>query len=491
MHSQPPLTLDDKLNVVAQLCDGLSYAHEQGVVHRDVKPDNVFLLEDGSVKLLDFGIAKLHDVDADAPGRRAGQRVVHVAGTGRRQRIGRRPRRHLLDRRRAVRAAVGQQAVRRRLADRGHRQDPEGRSDADRRGRRPALPPNVIAAVMKALQKDPADRFQTADAIEPRAAEHPQASASVGVEAEHGRDALRQHAGDEGAARRLPEERAAARSLATRTRRLTRAVAGTPTRRSIARLVDAGGIAAAVVRRGRRRLRDVRRGARRHRRRQSRRTLRRRRTPRSRRRPTPRRPRRTPSAPAPAPAPAPAAPPQPDANAAPSSGARGAAAGTRGTRHRRSRVRAAPAAALGGRRSSVTLTGGYPFEVVDGHEVDFRGRHVARTQAAGRQGAAAASAAVFPQPDRARRGIGEPAIRVRRAGPRQPRRPQRAGNVRRRHSEQEARQSAAYVKEIAAGSYKVDLVCGSDVVKSALRHGAGWTESRRANPMKSTSIVSA
>src|SRR5262245_57564845 len=59
MAAAPALTLDDKLNVIAQLCDGLSYAHEQGVVHRDVKPDNVFILEDGSVKLLDFGIAKL------------------------------------------------------------------------------------------------------------------------------------------------------------------------------------------------------------------------------------------------------------------------------------------------------------------------------------------------------------------------------------------------------------------------------------------------
>ena len=59
MAGRPPLSIDDKLNIVAQLCDGLSYAHEQGVVHRDVKPDNVFILEDGSVKLLDFGIAKL------------------------------------------------------------------------------------------------------------------------------------------------------------------------------------------------------------------------------------------------------------------------------------------------------------------------------------------------------------------------------------------------------------------------------------------------
>jgi serine/threonine-protein kinase len=59
MEQSPPLTLDDKLDVVAQLCNGLGYAHAQGVVHRDVKPANVFLLQDGTVKLLDFGIAKL------------------------------------------------------------------------------------------------------------------------------------------------------------------------------------------------------------------------------------------------------------------------------------------------------------------------------------------------------------------------------------------------------------------------------------------------
>jgi serine/threonine-protein kinase len=59
MEQSPPLTLDDKLDIVAQLCSGLGYAHAQGVVHRDVKPANVFLLQDGTVKLLDFGIAKL------------------------------------------------------------------------------------------------------------------------------------------------------------------------------------------------------------------------------------------------------------------------------------------------------------------------------------------------------------------------------------------------------------------------------------------------
>ncbi|HKB11890.1 MAG TPA: protein kinase [Vicinamibacterales bacterium] len=59
MKLEPPLTIDETVEIVAQLCDGLGYAHEQGIVHRDVKPGNIFLLADGSVKLLDFGIAKL------------------------------------------------------------------------------------------------------------------------------------------------------------------------------------------------------------------------------------------------------------------------------------------------------------------------------------------------------------------------------------------------------------------------------------------------
>jgi serine/threonine protein kinase len=59
VRSGEPLMLQEKLDLVIQVCRGLAYAHDHRIVHRDVKPSNVRVLEDGSVKIMDFGIAKL------------------------------------------------------------------------------------------------------------------------------------------------------------------------------------------------------------------------------------------------------------------------------------------------------------------------------------------------------------------------------------------------------------------------------------------------
>ncbi|MBX9693881.1 MAG: protein kinase, partial [Cyanobacteria bacterium] len=50
-------------NILKQLGEGLSYAHSMNVVHRDVKPDNIFILNDGTVKITDFGIARVADLE--------------------------------------------------------------------------------------------------------------------------------------------------------------------------------------------------------------------------------------------------------------------------------------------------------------------------------------------------------------------------------------------------------------------------------------------
>ena len=57
------LSLDRALDIAAQVADGLSYAHQHDVVHRDIKPANIMILNDGRVKIMDFGIARMRTAD--------------------------------------------------------------------------------------------------------------------------------------------------------------------------------------------------------------------------------------------------------------------------------------------------------------------------------------------------------------------------------------------------------------------------------------------
>ncbi|HEV3196358.1 MAG TPA: protein kinase [Bryobacteraceae bacterium] len=62
IRERTPVPMLDKLRIMSQVSQGLEHAHSHGVVHRDVKPANIMWLSDGSVKVMDFGIARMmHD----------------------------------------------------------------------------------------------------------------------------------------------------------------------------------------------------------------------------------------------------------------------------------------------------------------------------------------------------------------------------------------------------------------------------------------------
>ncbi len=154
-----PLSLEDKLAVMVQVCDGLHYAHQKGIIHRDVKPGNIFVLQNGQAKILDFGIARIATTD---PGL---TRTGLIMGTLRymapEQARGRVDHRSDMFSAAAVfyellayRAAFDAEDPMETL-ERLRVENPPPLTQLD-----PSIPPALAAIVERALRKDPAQRYR-------------------------------------------------------------------------------------------------------------------------------------------------------------------------------------------------------------------------------------------------------------------------------------------------------------------------------------------
>jgi hypothetical protein len=167
-----PLPLRKAVEVGGQIARGLAAAHEKGIVHRDLKPENVFVTNDGRVKILDFGLAKLTQVDGGeasqsptaAPGTDAGA-VLGTVGYMSPEQVRAQPVDHrsdifsfgsvlyeMLSGRRAFRGDSAVETMSAIL-----KEDPPDLSETNR-----SLPPALERIVSHCLEKNVEERFQSA-----------------------------------------------------------------------------------------------------------------------------------------------------------------------------------------------------------------------------------------------------------------------------------------------------------------------------------------
>jgi WD40 repeat protein/tRNA A-37 threonylcarbamoyl transferase component Bud32 len=166
VKEQGPLEPGEACAIAAQAASGLAHAHAQGIVHRDIKPQNILLSEQGSAKVLDLGLARISESEGDE--QTALTQEGAVMGTIDYMAPEQARNTHLADSRSDIYSLGATLYF--LLAG---RPPFSGGSAADKLLRlsteaptplaqlRPGLPHAVVEVVDRALQKKPADRFQT------------------------------------------------------------------------------------------------------------------------------------------------------------------------------------------------------------------------------------------------------------------------------------------------------------------------------------------
>src|SRR5579859_8087369 len=162
LREHAPLPVDEAIRITVQLADALQYCHELGVVHRDLKPENVLIEQDGTVKLVDFGIALLKGARRltfrrlssgfGTPDYMAPEQVQGDRGDARTDLY-----------------AVGVMLYEMLTGEVPYQGDSPLAVMSQRvttdapllRSRRPDLPPALEAVVWRALRREPAERYQS------------------------------------------------------------------------------------------------------------------------------------------------------------------------------------------------------------------------------------------------------------------------------------------------------------------------------------------
>ena len=157
------ITSRETVHFIGQILRALDHAHRNGVVHRDIKPQNIMLLDNGQLRMMDFGIARISRAENQIQNGKKAMGSVHYISPeqarGERDRPQERP---VLGGRHDVRDALGQAPLRRRRHGGGGPQADHGTTPKPLAELAPEVPLGLVQITERAMAKLPVNRYASA-----------------------------------------------------------------------------------------------------------------------------------------------------------------------------------------------------------------------------------------------------------------------------------------------------------------------------------------